>query len=54
LSIWGKAAAMPLDPLDEMVESQPAQVVGHLSGAVGNAEQAGDQGTEAPVGEAAV
>jgi hypothetical protein len=32
--------------------AQPAQVVGHLRGGVGGAEQTGDKGAQAPVAEA--
>jgi hypothetical protein len=41
-----------LDPADQALESQSAQVVGHLGAAVGTAEQAAHLGAEAPVGEA--
>jgi hypothetical protein len=51
-SIGGEAVAMAVDPIDEAVEAQPAQIVGHLPGLVGDAEQSGDEGSEAPVGEA--
>jgi hypothetical protein len=42
-----------LDPADEAVEAQAAQVVSCLAGAVGGAEQPGGQGTQALVGDAA-
>jgi hypothetical protein len=38
--------------LDEPVEAEPAQLVGHLRGGMGGADQTGDKSTPAPVGEA--
>jgi hypothetical protein len=40
------------DPLDEAVDAQASQVVGHLSGGVVPPEQPGDQPAKALVGEA--
>jgi hypothetical protein len=37
--------------VDEAGQAQAAQVVGHLAGAVVAAEQSGDQGAQALVGE---
>jgi site-specific recombinase XerD len=42
-----------LDPADQAVEAQAAQVVGHLAGTVGGAEQPGGQGAQALVSQAA-
>src|SRR5512135_962424 len=39
-------------PLDEPVDAEPGEVVAHLVGGVGGAEQSGDVGAQAPVGEA--
>jgi hypothetical protein len=52
LSIRGELVAMAVDAVDEAVEAQPAQIVGHLPCSGGDAEQSGDEGSEAPVGEA--
>jgi len=41
-----------LDPDDEAVEAEAAQVVGHLVGGVGAAEESGDEPAKALVGEA--
>ncbi|MGC8628292.1 MAG: hypothetical protein ACP5VR_12230 [Acidimicrobiales bacterium] len=40
------------DALDQAVETEAAQIVGHLVGGVVRAEQAGDEAPEALVGEA--
>src|SRR5215471_12359812 len=45
-------AVLPLQALDHALEAETAEVVGHLRRGVGVAEQAGYEGTEAPVGEA--
>ena len=39
------------EAMDEAGQAQAAQVVGHLAGAVVAAEQSGDQGAQALVGE---
>ncbi len=40
------------EPLDEAVETEAAQVIGHLIGGVVRAEQASDEAPQALVGEA--
>ena len=40
------------DALDQAVEAEPAEVVGHLVSAVGVAEEPGDKPAKALVGEA--
>src|SRR5215472_8496703 len=45
-------AVLPLQALDQALEAEAAEVVGHLRPGVRIAEQAGYEGTEAPVGEA--
>jgi len=42
-----------LDPADQPVQAQSAQVVSHLAGAVGRAGQPGGQGAQALVGDTA-
>ena len=52
LPVGCEAVRVALAPLDEAVEAQFAEVIAHLPGSVVAAEQSGDEGTEAPVGEA--
>jgi hypothetical protein len=53
LAVVGEHVAVAvIEAADEPVQAQPAQVVGHLAGAVGAAEQAGDKGAKAPIGYA--
>jgi hypothetical protein len=47
----GVAMAM-LNPFDQPMQTQPAQVAAHLDGAVRSIEQSGDKDAKAPVSEA--
>ena len=52
-AVAGQGVAVGVrEPADEPGQPEPAQVVGHLPGGVGAAEQPGDQDAEVLVGEA--